>query len=386
MSIKSDLSTSQHTEMEKAKITHHQSHCLALAYPTQGHINPMLQFSKRLEQKGVKVTLVTTKSICKTIHSGCLTSIPITFETISDGYDEGGLEDVESIQAYLESFRLVGSQTLMELLKKISRSGFPVDCIVYDAFLPWALDVGKKFGLKGAVFFTQSCAVGTILYHIHKGLLKVPLLESEILLPGLPSLEPSDMPSYVYDLESYPAVFKLLVDQFSNINEADWILCNTYYELEKEAVSKPSSMSLFGYSLKQLTMANMVKDVKADLYAVDPHNPHQPYRPAVPPLTRKGIIIIIIIIIIMVKDGKVQIRSSNGGHTHMDLASYIQNPVTFSIKINYEPHNLADTDRNSTNWAFHNTYMLPRSQRASSPSTDEMVVSALSTPGSIAKR
>lgn len=234
MSIKSDLSTSQHTEMEKAKITHHQSHCLALAYPTQGHINPMLQFSKRLEQKGVKVTLVTTKSICKTIHFGCLTSIPITFETISDGYDEGGLEDVESIQAYLESFRLVGSQTLMELLKKISRSGFPVDCIVYDAFLPWALDVGKKFGLKGAVFFTQSCAVGTILYHIHKGLLKVPLLESEILLPGLPSLEPSDMPSYVYDLESYPAVFKLLVDQFSNINEADWILCNTYYELEKE--------------------------------------------------------------------------------------------------------------------------------------------------------
>ncbi|KAJ6973568.1 hypothetical protein NC653_033794 [Populus alba x Populus x berolinensis] len=34
---------------------------LVLSFPAQGHINPMLQFSKRLEHKGVKVTPITTR-------------------------------------------------------------------------------------------------------------------------------------------------------------------------------------------------------------------------------------------------------------------------------------------------------------------------------------
>ncbi|KAI4356270.1 hypothetical protein L6164_000303 [Bauhinia variegata] len=34
-----------------------QPHCLVLFFPAQGHINPMFQFSKRLKQKGVRVTL-----------------------------------------------------------------------------------------------------------------------------------------------------------------------------------------------------------------------------------------------------------------------------------------------------------------------------------------
>jgi pathogen-inducible salicylic acid glucosyltransferase len=212
----------------------YRAHCLVLAYPTQGHINPMLQFSKRLEHKGVRVTLVTTYSISKTIYKEATS---IALETISDGYDDGGIEQAESIQAYLERFWRVGSQTLSQLLEKLSSSGCPVDCIVYDAFLPWALDVAKKFGLVGAVFFTQSCAVDNILYHVHKGVLKLPLSEPEILLPGLPPLQPQDTPSFICDFGSYPAFFDMVVQQFSNIDKADWVLCNTFYELEQE-VSK----------------------------------------------------------------------------------------------------------------------------------------------------
>ncbi|KAF5470285.1 hypothetical protein F2P56_010807 [Juglans regia] len=220
--------------MEKETSAHRSAHCLVLSYPTQGHINPMLEFSKRLEHKGVKATLVTTSSISKTIHKA--ESSNIALETISDGYDEGGIKQAESIPAYLERFWRVGSQTLVELLEKLSASGSPVDCIVYDSFLPWALDIAKKFGLVGAVFFTQSCAVDNIFYHVHEGLLKLPLSEPEILLPGLPPLEPQDMPSFIYDLKSYPAFFDMLVKQFSNVDKADWVLCNTFYELEQEAV------------------------------------------------------------------------------------------------------------------------------------------------------
>ncbi|GLT66598.1 hypothetical protein SLA2020_389550 [Shorea laevis] len=183
-------------EMDKER-NGYRAHCLVLTFPSQGHINPMLEFSKRLEHKGVKVTLVTTSFISKTIHKQEESSIAL--ETISDGYDDGGRAQAESIQAYLERFQRVGSQTLAELLEKLSSSdGCPVNCIVYDAFLPWALDVAKKFGLVGAAFFTQSCVVGNIYYHVHKGVLKVPLSETEILLPGSPPLGPQDLPSFVY--------------------------------------------------------------------------------------------------------------------------------------------------------------------------------------------
>ncbi|KAG6630941.1 hypothetical protein CIPAW_13G056100 [Carya illinoinensis] len=211
-----------------------RAHCLVLAYPAQGHINPLLEFSKCLEHKGsVKFTLVTTHFISKNMHKE---ASPITLETISDGYDKGGMAQTENIQSYFESFRGVGSQTLTQLLEKLSSSGCPVNCIVYDAFLPWALDIAKRYGLFGAVFFTQSCAVDTIYHHVHKGVLKLPLLKPEILLPSLPPLEPQDMPSFIYNLGSYSAFFAVILEQFSNVHKADWVLCNTFYELEEEAV------------------------------------------------------------------------------------------------------------------------------------------------------
>ncbi|KAB2634319.1 hypothetical protein D8674_038375 [Pyrus ussuriensis x Pyrus communis] len=196
----------------------------------------MLQFSKVLQHKGLKITLVTTHRFHSTMHRSPFTSI--AFETISDSYDEGGILQAETTEAYLDSFQKVGTNTLIELLGKLSCSGNPVDCIVYDAFMPWPLDVAKKFGIVGAVFLTQSCAVDNIYYHVQQGLLKLHLPpDCEILLPGLPPLQPSDMPSFIHAFGSYPAFFKMVVDdQFSNVDKADWILCNTFYELEEEVV------------------------------------------------------------------------------------------------------------------------------------------------------
>ena len=58
---------------------------------------------------------------------------------------------MESEGAYLEQFWVVGSETLGNLIEKLKSSGCSVDCVVYDAFLPWALDVAKKLGFVGAV-------------------------------------------------------------------------------------------------------------------------------------------------------------------------------------------------------------------------------------------
>ncbi|XP_022869117.1 UDP-glycosyltransferase 74G1-like [Olea europaea var. sylvestris] len=212
----------------------HKPHCLILPYPLQGHINPMLQFSKRLAHKGIRTTLVTTKYLYKVLQES-LGSIPV--ETISDGYDNGGVVEAGSTEACIEKFREVGPKTLTELIEKLNNSSdTAVDCIIYDPFFPWDLDVSKKFGLVGAAFLTQSCAVDLIFYYVYKGEIKLPITENEIKVLGLPVLESSDMPSFIYDYGSYATAFEVVLNQFQNVEKADWVLVNTFNKLEQEVI------------------------------------------------------------------------------------------------------------------------------------------------------
>ncbi|XP_028765435.1 UDP-glycosyltransferase 74G1-like, partial [Neltuma alba] len=211
-----------------------RGHCVALAYPDQGHINPLLEFSKRLRHEGINVTLVCTVSYCTNFHK--LPGYNIALETISDGFDDGGIDEAERQNVnYYNRLREVGTQTLIELIEKLNRTGKPVDCILYDSFLPWALEVSRKLGLLGVSFLTENIAVDSIYYFVNKGKLKHPLVKDQkISLPGLPSLEPRDLPTFLYEREPGDPVLGLLVGQFSNSEQADWILCNSFYELEIE--------------------------------------------------------------------------------------------------------------------------------------------------------
>ncbi|XP_028784229.1 UDP-glycosyltransferase 74G1-like [Neltuma alba] len=215
-----------------------KAHCLLVAYPAQGHINPMLQFCKRLEYHKVKATLVTTRSFWRTVTTELTSDSNISIETISDGYDEGVEEEArKNSKIYVQRFWQVGFQSLSELIEKLSGKGCPVDCVIYDSFLHWAVDVAKKFGLVGAAFFTQTCAVNCIYFHLHQGILKLPITESKILFPGLTELEPSDLPTFLYlQYGMHPQYWDLLVDPFNNIGKADWVLSNSVYELEPEVV------------------------------------------------------------------------------------------------------------------------------------------------------
>ncbi|NP_001312643.1 UDP-glycosyltransferase 74G1-like [Nicotiana tabacum] len=215
-------------------MTTQKAHCLILPYPAQGHINPMLQFSKRLQSKGVKITIAATKSFLKTMQE---LSTSVSVEAISDGYDDGGREQAGTFVAYITRFKEVGSDTLSQLIGKLTNCGCPVSCIVYDPFLPWAVEVGNNFGVATAAFFTQSCAVDNIYYHVHKGVLKLPPtdVDKEISIPGLLTIEASDVPSFVSNPES-SRILEMLVNQFSNLENTDWVLINSFYELEKEVI------------------------------------------------------------------------------------------------------------------------------------------------------
>ncbi|KAF6152634.1 hypothetical protein GIB67_008071 [Kingdonia uniflora] len=151
----------------------------------------------------------------------------VRIETISDGFDEIGWCK-ENGGIYLESFKNIGSQTLKVLMKKYENSCNPVTCIVDDSILHWVLDVAKELGLLGASFFTQSSSVSSIYHHVCQGNMNAPVLEPRVCIPGLPLLVPRNFPSYVADLEPSSAVV---------LNQADYVLINTFNKLESEVVS-----------------------------------------------------------------------------------------------------------------------------------------------------
>ncbi|KAF3961544.1 hypothetical protein CMV_013847 [Castanea mollissima] len=215
--------------------TQTQPHILVLPYPIQGHINPMLQFSKRLASKGPRVTLVATTTISESVKA--IASHTINVEIISDGSTESKTFDTSDSDEYYENFRVTLSQSLTKLIETQKSSKHPPKFVVYDSVMPWALNIARELGLDGAPFFTQSGAVNAIYYHGYKGTLKLPLVEPTVSLPSMPLLGANDLPSFMADTGTYRALFKNLLNQLSNIDEANWIFCNTVYELEDEVLN-----------------------------------------------------------------------------------------------------------------------------------------------------
>ena len=211
------------------KMERSDTHILVFPFPVPGHINPMLQFSKRLASMGLRVTLVTTKPIDEAQSSN---NKPINIEPISDGFHPG--EKAQSIEAFLERFQKVGSQNLAQLVEKLGRSNWPIKFIVYDSVMPWALDTAHELGLDGAPFYTQSCAVSAIYLQCSQGMMKIPIEGETASFPSMPLLGINDLPSFISDMDSYPTLLRLVLGRFSNFRKAKCLLINTFDKLEAE--------------------------------------------------------------------------------------------------------------------------------------------------------
>ncbi|CAD6214104.1 unnamed protein product [Miscanthus lutarioriparius] len=140
------------------------AHVLIVPFPAQGHMNPMVQFAKRLASKGVATTLVTTRFIQRTA----------------------------GVDAH------------------------------------------------------PSCAVSAVYYHFSQGRLAVPppvavdgdggAARSEAFL-GLPEMERSEFLSFVFDHGPYPTIAKQAPKQFAHEGKDDWVLFNSYEDLESEVLA-----------------------------------------------------------------------------------------------------------------------------------------------------
>ncbi|KAM0914653.1 hypothetical protein ACQ4PT_011366 [Festuca glaucescens] len=220
-------------------------HALLLPYPSQGHINPILQFGKRLaSHAGVRCTLAVTRFLVGQGRDPSPGAVHLA--EISDGFDVGGFaEAAGDVAAYLARLDTVGSRTVDELLQSEAAQGRPVCAVVYDAFLqPWAPRVARRRRAACASFFTQAPAVNVAYAHAWAGRIKAPLVgEVPPGLPGLPAgLEPADLPTFLTVPDDCPASLDLLVSQFVGLDAADHVLVNSFHELQPQESEYMASM------------------------------------------------------------------------------------------------------------------------------------------------
>ncbi|KAI0530680.1 hypothetical protein KFK09_000227 [Dendrobium nobile] len=246
-------------------------HALLLPYPSQGHINPMLQFGKRIAAHGRLATAAITRFIASTTAHN---AGQVAIETISDGFDEAGFPSAASISAYLTSLETIGSQTLDDLLSSLADRGRPVSLLIYDSFFPWAVDVAKRHGAAAASFFTQSVAVDVIYCHVWEGRLKFPV-SAAVKLPGLPEMEVEDLPSFLAAPEVvYVAYLEMVLNQYKNLEKADIMVINSFYELESEEMNWLTSVRraiTIGPTVPSTYLDNRIPDDHK--YAIDLYPP-----------------------------------------------------------------------------------------------------------------
>ncbi|CAN6287163.1 unnamed protein product [Urochloa humidicola] len=219
------------------------AHVLVVPNLVQGHMNPMVQFAKRLASKGVATTVVISRFIARTAP---VDARPAAVEAVSDGHDEGGLASAASLGEYLETVAVVMSESLAALIEARASSPPPqrFTCIVYDSYALWVPPMARRVGLPAVPFSTQSVAVSAAYYYFNLGKLDLPPAAAadggggggakSKALEGLLEMERSEFPSSVFDDEPYPIIVEGALKQFAHVGKDDWVLFNSFEEMESE--------------------------------------------------------------------------------------------------------------------------------------------------------
>ncbi|KAJ1381934.1 UDP-glycosyltransferase 83A1 [Sesbania bispinosa] len=142
---------------------------LVIPYPAQGHVNPLMNFSKKLVENGCKVIFVNTDFNHKRVVSSMVETQDddsIKLVSIPDGL---GPEDDRNDFAKLSDTMLNTMPAMLgKLIEDLNGNNRRISCIIADVFMGWALDVGTKLGINGALCWPASAAMLALLYSVPK--------------------------------------------------------------------------------------------------------------------------------------------------------------------------------------------------------------------------
>nr|BAO66181.1 hypothetical protein [Delphinium grandiflorum] len=227
---------------------------LLVAFASQGHLNPMLRLGKKLASKGLQVTIATTEiarqrmlsSLSTTTNTITLNSNSyISLEFFSDGLSPD-YNRTADLDYYMDCLGKYGPENLSKLMDDFSQGGRrKFSCIINNPFVPWVADVAARHGIPCAMLWIQPCSLYAIYYRFYNKIDAFPMSEDPnmtIQVPGLPLLHYTDLPSFILPSNPFGNFPKLISESFRSMEKLKWVLGNSFYELEKDAVEWLSNL------------------------------------------------------------------------------------------------------------------------------------------------
>ena len=145
-------------------------HVLALPYPAQGHVIPLMELSQWLVKLGFKVTFVNSdfnhKRVVNALSAKDDIGGQIRLVSIPDGLE--AWEDRNDLGKLTKAILRVMPGKLEELIEEINGSDDEITCVIADGNLGWAMGVAEKMGIKRAAFWPAAAALLSLIFSVRK--------------------------------------------------------------------------------------------------------------------------------------------------------------------------------------------------------------------------
>ncbi|KAM4106924.1 hypothetical protein ACJW30_04G099700 [Castanea mollissima] len=222
-----------------------QPHVLVVPFPAQGHVAPFMKFSHRIVDHGIKVTFVSPEFIHERLKTTMPMKSPIRLVSFPDGLEPG--DDPNDTIKLTNSFLDVMPGHFKDLIEKISESDDErISCVITDGMVVPALEVAEKMGIKMAVLCPAGPATLATVLSIPKliqdGIIDTrgtPLKNELIWLSkDIPAWTSTKLPwSCPGDSKSQEFLFGLVIRMNHFVKQCNWLLCNSFYELDSLALN-----------------------------------------------------------------------------------------------------------------------------------------------------
>ncbi|XP_050157404.1 (R)-mandelonitrile beta-glucosyltransferase-like [Malus sylvestris] len=272
-------------------------HAVLVPFPSQGHINPLMQLAKVLHYKGFHITFVHTeynyRRLLKSRGSNSLDGLPtFRFVTIPDGLPATDANATQDIPLLCDSTSKHCLPHFRNLLKKLSSSpdSPPITCIICDGVMSFTLDAAQELGLPAVFFWTPSACgfMGYVQFHrlIEKGL--TPFKDESYFtnghldividwIPGMKDIRLKDLPTFLRTADPNDIMLNFLVAETERTKKASAVILNTFHDLEDEVVDALSTLLPPIYSigplnlqLKQIPADNELNSIESNLWIEEP--------------------------------------------------------------------------------------------------------------------
>ncbi|KAG0623187.1 hypothetical protein M758_3G154900 [Ceratodon purpureus] len=232
------------------------AHVVMCPNSAPGHTTPFLQFAKRLAAEGIVTTVVSSDrhilELGKLVGSQDLPTLRLLGLRDNQAHlsnaewrkplKDGSEEELRVIQLLLELVTDIASPESLQL-RGVPPAGPPV-CIIYDTFNIWAQTGAKKLNIVSHnLWVSPACSLSCSLEAselFQSGRLPITQENRDKFVSGIPGLPPTwamDLPSPVLELSASSTSMQ---KRYSHIRQADCIMINTCYALEKPVLDARS--------------------------------------------------------------------------------------------------------------------------------------------------